>query len=123
MGRTGEAITGHLPPSMRRLLPQAAFTGIPVHSASAASGSAAVVVTGTMAGTTGTVTTGIGMTAEGTEGTGTVPRAEGIQVAMDGIAEVWSAPQWLMEAMDQETKTLAICPAMRDMTGVSYRSM
>jgi hypothetical protein len=45
------------------------------------------VVTGTTAGTTGTATTvatEIGMTAEGT---GTVPRAEGIQVTMDGIAD------------------------------------
>lgn len=61
MGRAGEAITLHLPPS------PATFTGIPqVHSASAASGSAAVGVTGTMAGTTGTATPEIGMVAEGT---------------------------------------------------------
>ena len=95
MGRpAGEAITVHLPP-MPRLPPPAAFTGIPHHSAPAASGSAAAGITGTMvgtmAGTTGTVTTvitGIGMTAEGAEGTGTVARAEGIQEATAGIAEI-----------------------------------
>ena len=83
MGRTGEAITLHLSPS------PATSTGIlPVHMASAVSGSAAAVVIGTMAGIAGTATQGtteIGMAAEET---GTVPRAEGIQEATAGIDKV-----------------------------------
>ena len=72
-----------------RLPPPATFTGIPPdHSASAAFGSAAAGVTGTMAGTTGTATTVATEIGMAVEGPGTVPRAEGIQVTMDGIAEV-----------------------------------
>ena len=98
MGRTGEDITLHLPPSL------ATSTGIPpVHSASAASGSAAAVLTGIMAGTAGTATPEIGMAAEGT---GTVPRVEGVQEAMVGIDEV-SAPA--VSRLGQSRLQTAVC--------------